>query len=156
MSGGSSVMVNQHIHCIANYRTISCHFCQVQSNVLSMLTRMRQIALHPGLVPANYLEELRVAEANDKAGETGIAITPAEKLRLQSLLAQAIEDCEECPICFGILPNDARITSCAHIFCIVWCVPFYGLCVRLMLITLQYHGNHKSRPQMSIGQFVTF
>ncbi|KAF8967874.1 SNF2 family N-terminal domain-containing protein [Flammula alnicola] len=74
----------------------------VQSNALSMLTRMRQIALHPGLVPAKYLEELR----------------SVEKSRLQDLLAQAIEDCEECPICFSVLPNDARITTCAHIFCL--------------------------------------
>lgn len=86
-----------------------------------MLTRMRQIALHPGLVPSNYLEQLRIAEANDNAGPLATTITPIEKHRLQDLLAQAIEDCEECPICFGVLPNDARITNCAHIFCLAWC-----------------------------------
>ncbi|KAF8200953.1 SNF2 family N-terminal domain-containing protein [Pholiota molesta] len=91
----------------------------VQStNVLSMLTRMRQIALHPGLIPASYLQELRKAEANDHAEGSATFITPAEKQRLRELLAQAIEDCEECPICFGVLPNDARITSCAHMFCL--------------------------------------
>jgi SWI/SNF-related matrix-associated actin-dependent regulator of chromatin subfamily A3 len=84
-----------------------------------MLTRMRQIALHPGLVPANYLEELRAAEASEGVSKP-IVITPAERVRLQYVLAQAIEDCEECPICFGVLPNDARITSCAHMFCLVW------------------------------------
>ncbi|KIM40208.1 hypothetical protein M413DRAFT_28716 [Hebeloma cylindrosporum] len=89
----------------------------VQSNVLSMLTRMRQIALHPGLVPANYLEELRKAESNDGNAAKPITITPAEKARLQDMLAQAIEDCEECPICLDPL-NDPRITSCAHIFCL--------------------------------------
>ena len=84
-----------------------------------MLTRMRQIALHPGLVPANYLEELRAAEANEGASKH-IIITPAERVRLQYILAQAIEDCEECPVCFGVLPNDAKITSCAHMFCLAW------------------------------------
>ena len=84
-----------------------------------MLTRMRQIALHPGLVPADYLEVLRAAEAREGVSKP-IVITPAERLRLQYLLAQAIEDCEECPVCFSILPNDARITSCAHLFCLAW------------------------------------
>ncbi|KAG2015673.1 DNA repair protein RAD5, variant 2 [Coprinopsis cinerea AmutBmut pab1-1] len=90
----------------------------VQSNVLSMLTRLRQIALHPGLVPGQYLEQLRAAEAAEgMVSEPARAITPEEKLRLQNLLAQAIEDCEECPICFGVV-EDGRITSCAHIFCV--------------------------------------
>ncbi|KAF6760296.1 P-loop containing nucleoside triphosphate hydrolase protein [Ephemerocybe angulata] len=90
----------------------------LQSNVLSMLTRLRQLALHPGLLPANYLQELRAAdEASTKADGPVQAITQEEKLRLQDLLAQAIEDCEECPICFNLL-DDARITSCAHMFCV--------------------------------------
>lgn len=90
----------------------------LQSNVLSMLTRLRQLALHPGLLPANYLQELRAAdEASAKADGPVQAITQEEKLRLQDLLAQAIEDCEECPICFNLL-DDARITSCAHMFCV--------------------------------------
>ncbi|THH29944.1 hypothetical protein EUX98_g4232 [Antrodiella citrinella] len=91
----------------------------VQSNVLSMLTRMRQLVLHPGLVPANYLELLRAAE---DAGEDGVAqaamqLKPEDKIRLQAILAQGIEDSEECPICFGIL-DQPRITTCAHMFCL--------------------------------------
>ncbi|EGO00039.1 hypothetical protein SERLA73DRAFT_167889 [Serpula lacrymans var. lacrymans S7.3] len=85
----------------------------VTTNVLSMLTRLRQLALHPGLVPSDYLEQLR---ANEDAPHAAIEITPAEKLRLQALLAQLIEDSEECPICFSIL-TEPRITSCAHSFC---------------------------------------
>ncbi|GLB37536.1 putative HIRAN [Lyophyllum shimeji] len=90
----------------------------VQSNVLSMLTRMRQLALHPGLVPPNYLQELRAMGADEEAmARPVMAVTPAEIARLRSLLARALEDFEECPVCFGVL-NDARITSCGHMFCL--------------------------------------
>ncbi|KII92184.1 hypothetical protein PLICRDRAFT_133581 [Plicaturopsis crispa FD-325 SS-3] len=89
----------------------------VQSNVLSMLTRLRQLALHPGLLPANYLEQLRAAEQNEDAPHTTKQLTPQERIHMQNLLAKAIEDCEECPICFNIL-EDPRITSCAHPFCL--------------------------------------
>jgi SWI/SNF-related matrix-associated actin-dependent regulator of chromatin subfamily A3 len=60
-----------------------------------MLTRMRQIALYPGLVPVNYLDELQAAKDNEGASKP-IVIMPAERVRLQYMLAQAIEDCEEC------------------------------------------------------------
>jgi len=96
----------------------------MQSNVLSMLTRLRQLALHPGLLPTNYLEELRASEnteAESSGNQPSAPITEEEKLRLQDLLAQAIEDCEECPICFSLL-EDARITRCAHMFCVTWYV----------------------------------
>ena len=85
-----------------------------------MLTRMRQLALHPGLIPANYLEDLR---ADNFEGETPkqMVVTAEAKVRLQGLLARAIEEFEECPICFGIL-NEPRITSCAHMFCLTWSV----------------------------------
>jgi SWI/SNF-related matrix-associated actin-dependent regulator of chromatin subfamily A3 len=89
-----------------------------------MLTRLRQLALHPGLVPANYVEELRAAEANDGAPPKTIHITAEDKIRLQRVLGQAIEDCGECPICFGIL-DEARITSCSHIFCLPWSVWYF-------------------------------
>ncbi|KAL0956474.1 hypothetical protein HGRIS_002620 [Hohenbuehelia grisea] len=85
-----------------------------QSNVLGMLTRLRQLALHPGLVPANYIEDLK--NRQDSADAPTITITPEVKARLQAMLAQAIEDSEECPICFSIL-DDARITPCTHHFC---------------------------------------
>ena len=93
---------------------------QIPSNVLSMLTRMRQIVLHPGLVPANYLDQLRAdLDADDDSPKPAIQITPQDRIRLQSLLAQAIEDSEECPICFSIM-QDPRITSCSHMFCLAW------------------------------------
>ncbi|KAH7924627.1 hypothetical protein BV22DRAFT_1129678 [Leucogyrophana mollusca] len=89
----------------------------VTTNVLSMLTRLRQLALHPGLLPRNYLEQLRAVEESDNAPHTAIQITAKQKLELQSLLAQAIEDSEECPICFSVL-TDPRITACSHPFCL--------------------------------------
>ncbi len=92
---------------------------QAQSNILSMLTRMRQLALHPGLLPLNYLEELRKDNNCDREPSPVAPFTHEEKLRLQGILAQAIEDCEECPFCFGIL-NDPRITRCTHRFCFAW------------------------------------
>ncbi|KAI6135693.1 SNF2 family N-terminal domain-containing protein [Pisolithus croceorrhizus] len=89
----------------------------VTSNVLSMLTRLRQIALHPGLIPINYLEQLQVNEELSTQSPV-VHITPELKERLQVQLSQLIEDSEECPICFGIL-TDPRITPCAHAFCFV-------------------------------------
>lgn len=95
-----------------------------------MLTRMRQMALHPGLVPANYIEQLRSADTSEDSAQPTINLTPADKLRLQQVLMEAIENSQECPICFGLLSNDARITSCSHMFCLPW----YALTRELQLI----------------------
>lgn len=98
----------------------------VPTNVLGMLTRLRQLALHPGLVPSGYIEELSNREGMGASGAARPAITlkPGDKSRLQAVLAKLIEDCEECPICFGIL-NEPRITSCSHAFCLSW---YVGIC----------------------------
>ena len=87
-----------------------------------MLTRLRQLALHPGLLPPNYLEKLKMTIENEDAAASNAPaqqLTAADKVRLQGLLAQAIEDNEECPICFGVLA-EPRITSCAHCDCLAW------------------------------------
>ncbi|KAJ7251551.1 SNF2 family N-terminal domain-containing protein [Mycena haematopus] len=89
-----------------------------QSNILSLLTRMRQLVLHTGLVPASYIEELKAGEEPENVMHAkAMTITPVDKARLQAKLAQAVEECEECPICFNIL-EEPRITSCSHIFCL--------------------------------------
>jgi SWI/SNF-related matrix-associated actin-dependent regulator of chromatin subfamily A3 len=93
---------------------------QVQSNALSMITRLRQIALHPALVPAAYLEQLRHASEQADAGHAPTTLTPDDRVRLQRILAQAIEDSEECPVCFSPLGVDPRITGCAHWYCLDW------------------------------------
>ena len=84
-----------------------------------MLTRLRQIALHPGLVPESFLTELRNGKTNDGQASQPVVVTPAERTRLQDVLAQAIEDSEECPICMDIL-NDPRISICGHMYCLAW------------------------------------
>lgn len=86
-----------------------------------MLTRLRQIVLHPGLIPANYLDQLKANDDISSARGGAVQITPELKAKLEGLLLQAIEDNEECPICFGVI-TDPRITSCAHAFCLAWYV----------------------------------
>ncbi|KAG9120079.1 hypothetical protein FRC07_004585 [Ceratobasidium sp. 392] len=105
----------------------------VPNVVLSLLTRMRQIALHPGLVPADYLDKLRSDEAADHTPEV-TAITPQEKARLQSILFHAEEDSEECAICFDSLKNP-RILPDGHYFC-VDCISGY----------IQAHGAEATCP----------
>ncbi|KAF8678664.1 HIRAN protein [Rhizoctonia solani] len=90
---------------------------RVPNVVLSLLTRMRQIALHPGLVPSDYLQQLQSGEkygGNDPP--TNNIISPQEKARLQNILFRAEEDSEECAICFDNLKNP-RILPDGHYFC---------------------------------------
>ncbi|THH08085.1 hypothetical protein EW145_g2943 [Phellinidium pouzarii] len=91
----------------------------IPTNVLSMLTRLRQIVLHPGLVPSNYLDQLQNSCNEDNEVKAGalIKVTPQLKVKLQAILAQLIEDNEECPVCFDVL-DEPRITGCAHVFCL--------------------------------------
>lgn len=87
-----------------------------------MLTRMRQVALHPGLIPPNYVRDLKNMGMDDSASiHLARQLTPEEKMRLQSLLVRALEDFEECPICFGVL-HEPRVTHCGHMFCLPWYV----------------------------------
>ncbi|KAI9463683.1 SNF2 family N-terminal domain-containing protein [Lactarius psammicola] len=85
------------------------------TNALSMLTRLRQLALHPGLIPSDYVDQLQRTEEDNN--DRTVQLTPEEKARMQRLLVQAIEDNEECPICFGVL-SEPRITACSHWFCL--------------------------------------
>lgn len=93
-------------------------------NVLSMLTRLRQIALDRNLIPTNYLQDLRAAIKASHQQQAGVhhvhtqQVSPEEKERLQQLLEQAIKDDEECPVCFDPLTNP-RITPCSHYFCLL-------------------------------------
>ena len=98
-----------------------------------MLTRLRQIVLHPGLIPTNYLDQLRVNDDVNSIHSGTVQITPELKAKLEGLILQAIEDNEECPICFGVMA-DPRITSCTHVFCLAWyaliCLMTFSFCSR--------------------------
>jgi hypothetical protein len=61
-----------------------------------MLTRLRQIVLHPGLIPSNYVEQLTYAVEEERDNKPGklIKVTPERKIQLQAILAQMIEDSE--------------------------------------------------------------
>ncbi|KAF8318099.1 hypothetical protein DL93DRAFT_2054681, partial [Clavulina sp. PMI_390] len=91
---------------------------QAPANALSMLTRMRQLILHPGLVPSTYVEELRnsLTEGSHSHSTPSVVISAEERRKLQNKLFQVTEDNEECPVCFDAL-RDAVITPCAHAFC---------------------------------------
>ena len=90
---------------------------QAPSNALSMLTRLRQLVLHPGLIPADYIDQLK--NMDDDTPKPAVKLTPQDKLKLQVALAQIIEDNEECPICFEVLDHPV-ITPCSHAFCLEW------------------------------------
>ncbi|KAG9003678.1 hypothetical protein FRB93_010899 [Tulasnella sp. JGI-2019a] len=89
------------------------------ANVLSMLTRLRQLALHPALVPENYLEELRTANLDVDNGEhrPTHSLSAEELTTLKQQLFKAVQDAEECSVCFDVL-NNARILPCSHYFCL--------------------------------------
>lgn len=126
-----------------------------------MLTRLRQLALHPGLIPGNYLEQLQMSGDGDQAHSV-IQVTPAERIRLQGLLFQAVEDNEECPICFGVL-GDPRITPCTHTYCFPWCAyPQTVLAPTLTLSSISEAISRDPRCPMvrwnhgSWGNFLTY
>jgi SWI/SNF-related matrix-associated actin-dependent regulator of chromatin subfamily A3 len=82
-----------------------------------MLTRLRQLALHPSLIPENYINELKAEDG--PTSQLPTVLTQEEKYRLEEMVSKAIEDCEECPICISLL-NEPRITPCGHVFCFSW------------------------------------
>lgn len=84
-----------------------------------MLTRLRQIALHPDLIPPDYAEQLMTADDDDSTVDVTCTMASKDKISLQAQLAQAIENNEECSLCMNIL-DDPRITRCEHRFCLVW------------------------------------
>lgn len=60
---------------------------------------LRQFSLRPGLVPKDYLEQLKARRDSDNKTNPQIALTAADRSRQESQLLQAIEDLDECPVC---------------------------------------------------------
>lgn len=113
---------------------------------------MRQIALHPGLVPKDYIDQLKAMLENDDPNKPQITLSPADKSRLQSRLLQAIEDYEECPVCLCTPEtNNARITACSHLFCISWLVDIVRSILLMTYIVQQYYGDSQSSRKMPHG-----
>ncbi|GFZ43795.1 LOW QUALITY PROTEIN: hypothetical protein JCM24511_01515 [Saitozyma sp. JCM 24511] len=93
---------------------------QGTANVLSLLTRMRQLCLSASLVPSSFLEELRQPpSAGSKAAVAVASIPPEQRAQLIDKLRRTLADDEDCPICFDILSLDRepRITDCGHPHC---------------------------------------
>ena len=75
-----------------------------------MLTRLRQIVLHPKLIPANYVQELENAVQEDRENPPGqlIRVSPEMKMKLQLRLAELIEDAQV------RTKNSERVTHVKH------------------------------------------
>ena len=82
--------------------------------MLQLLTRLRQLALLSTLVPPNYIDDLQKDEQRHAAIDT---LTEEAKRALIFKLKAAIDDAEECPICFDVLTMP-RITMCGHPYCL--------------------------------------
>ncbi|KGB78750.3 hypothetical protein CNBG_4588 [Cryptococcus deuterogattii R265] len=92
------------------------------ANVLSMLTRMRQICLSLELVPQSFLDEIRAPpKFQNGVSPTSISSLSNEaKDALVKKLRQFVEDEIECGICMDEVgfAKDPAITDCGHPFCL--------------------------------------
>jgi SWI/SNF-related matrix-associated actin-dependent regulator of chromatin subfamily A3 len=105
------------------------------ANVLSLLTRMRQLCLHEDLLPVGYIDSIK--QSAETAGQVGaVAVSPSEirerqkadrvtfvqvaperMVELQKAFKQLLDDSEDCSICFDqMLAENARMLPCAHAF----------------------------------------
>ncbi|KAF8756387.1 HIRAN protein [Rhizoctonia solani] len=91
---------------------------RVPNVVLSLLTRMRQIALHPGLVPSDYLQQLQSGEkygGNDPQRITSSVLKKKLDSKIFCSGPRRIVK-KFCAICFDNLKNP-RILPDGHYFC---------------------------------------
>ncbi|WVW84111.1 hypothetical protein I302_106140 [Kwoniella bestiolae CBS 10118] len=94
---------------------------QGTANVLSMLTRMRQLCLSAQLVPQSFLDDLRRPIPKVPAGPaiSISSLTPEKKEELIAKLRQYVEEDTECGVCYDEAEFVKRpcITDCGHAFC---------------------------------------
>ncbi|ODO09326.1 hypothetical protein I350_02926 [Cryptococcus amylolentus CBS 6273] len=92
------------------------------ANVLSMLTRMRQICLSLELVPQTFLDDIRKPpQVRDTGNATSIAsLSPEKKQELIEKLKAYVADEIECGVCMDEteFAKDPSITDCGHPFCL--------------------------------------
>lgn len=87
------------------------------ANVLSLLTRMRQLCLHEDLVPSGYLESLKTKPAAGAHDASALQMSTEDMAVVQKALQQAVVDAEECGVCFDtLLAENIRGLPCRHVF----------------------------------------
>ncbi|KAM0793313.1 hypothetical protein ACM66B_000771 [Microbotryomycetes sp. NB124-2] len=90
-----------------------------QANFFACLLRLRQLCLHPDLVPMSIIEALEKTSEAQAPGQAGAQMDNVDETRMQTLqktLRQLIDDLEECSICLDVMQN-SRILPCSHAFC---------------------------------------
>ncbi|WWC62158.1 uncharacterized protein I303_104750 [Kwoniella dejecticola CBS 10117] len=94
---------------------------QGTANVLSMLTRMRQLCLSAQLVPQSFLDDLRrpIPKVPTGPAISISSLTPEKKTELIAKLRQYVEEDTECGVCYDEAEFVKRpcITDCGHAFC---------------------------------------
>ncbi|WWC89156.1 uncharacterized protein L201_004074 [Kwoniella dendrophila CBS 6074] len=94
---------------------------QGTANVLSMLTRMRQLCLSAQLVPQSFLDDLRrpIPKASVGPAISISSLTPEKKEDLIAKLRHYVEEDTECGVCYDETEFTKRpcITDCGHAFC---------------------------------------
>ncbi|ORX35743.1 SNF2 family N-terminal domain-domain-containing protein [Kockovaella imperatae] len=88
------------------------------ANILSLLTRMRQLCLCQELVPQSFFDELR-RKPTEPAGETMAISSMSDEQRegLVEKLRRYVADEEDCSICFLAPLRQPTITDCGHSYC---------------------------------------
>ncbi|WRT66541.1 uncharacterized protein IL334_003500 [Kwoniella shivajii] len=104
------------------------------ANVLSMLTRMRQLCLSAQLVPQSFLDDLRRPLPKIPTGPaiSISSLTPKKKEELIAKLRQFVEEDTECGVCYDESEFVKRpcITDCGHAYRSV-CYP----CIERVLLS---------------------
>ncbi|WWC70170.1 uncharacterized protein I206_104118 [Kwoniella pini CBS 10737] len=94
---------------------------QGTANVLSMLTRMRQLCLSSQLVPQSFLDDLRRPIPKIPTGPaiSISSLTAGKREELIAKLRTYVEEDTECGVCYDEAEFAKRpcITDCGHAFC---------------------------------------
>jgi len=100
-----------------------------------------------------WIQELRAASKHVEHPDIPVSeLTSQERIALQLRLYQAVQDVEECSICFNSLENP-RILPCTHYFCLSCitevCFPFPPSWLSYLSHTLQVISRQQLCPMVS-------